>query len=124
MGDRFDLVLEKMAEEVRRVLPAATCAIHHGHNDDFPWWVVARFTDGDKVARSVDVSIECQRRNGALRLRADVACERGYVLSEFPASEYTLAGDEKSAGHWLHERLKQIEEFLLEQVPTITREIT
>ena len=32
MGDRFDLVLEKMAEEVRRVLPAATCAIHHGHN--------------------------------------------------------------------------------------------
>jgi len=123
-GHRFDGVLEKMAQGIRRALPAATCAVHHGRNEDFPWWVVARFTYGEKEAKSVDVSVECQRRNGVLWLRADVARESGYVLSEFPASEQTLARAEESADSWLEERLKQIEEFLLNQVPAITRELT
>jgi len=113
-----------MAESIRRALPAATCAVHHGRNEDFPWWVVARFTHGAQEAKSVDVSIECQRRNGLVWLRADVARETGYVLSESPVTEHTLAGDEESAGCGLEERLKQIEEFLLNQVPTITRELT
>jgi hypothetical protein len=121
---RFDAVLEKVSQGVRLSLPAATCEIHHGQNDDFPWWVAARFTHGEKDAKSVDVSVECQRRDDVVRLRADVARESGYVVSEIPTFERTSARDDESTGSWLEERLKQIEEFLLNQVPTITHELT
>src|SRR5439155_20431372 len=103
--------------------PTVTCAVHHGHNVNFPWWVVARFTHGEPEAKSVDVSIECQRRNGAWQLRADIARARGYVLSEFPPTEHPWTPDEESIGSWLEERLNQIEAFLLEQLPTITQEL-
>jgi hypothetical protein len=71
----------------------------------------------------VDASVECQRRNGVLQLRADIARENGYVLSEFSAVEPAPSQDEQTTDSWFEERLKQIEGFLLQQIPTITREL-
>jgi hypothetical protein len=123
-GQRLELVLQNMAERIRVVYPSVTCAIHHGQNEDFPWWVVARFVYPGAESHSVDVSVECQRRDGVLQLRADIARENGYVLSEFSAVERTRTQDGQATGAWFEERLKQIEEFLLQQIPTIRGELT
>jgi hypothetical protein len=120
---RLELVLQNMAERIRVVCPTVTCAIHHGQNEDFPWWVVARFGYPEAEAKSLDVSVECHRRDGVLQLRADIARENGYVLSEFSAVEPARTQDEQTADAWFEERLKQIEGFLLQQIPTITREL-
>lgn len=121
LGNRLDPVLARMAAQVHEALPEAGYAVHHGGNERFPAWVVARFSNGDKV---VDVSVECQWRDARLEIRVDVARENGFVLQEYSTILAAAPSEETLPGGRLEETLQQVESFLLQQVDGIRQELS
>ncbi|MCI0681891.1 MAG: hypothetical protein L0Y71_07280 [Gemmataceae bacterium] len=107
-------VLQRLAAQVRASVPGVQCRIHHGSNDAFAWWVVARFSN-PKDEHQVDVSVECRTNGPQCLIAADVAREDGTVLHEL-----TKSVESDACGSELHGSTAA---FLFEQVGCIIAEL-
>ena len=85
IAGRVERALKELAAQVQCSVPAVRCTVQHGGNDNFPWWLVARFANGADESKVVDVSIECRGTSQDWTIRADLARENGWVIRESSA---------------------------------------
>lgn len=123
-GQQLDGILDRLTAQVRLRIPALHCRIHHGGNDHFAWWVVARLSNPSDESKIVDVSIECRSAESRWDIGADLAREDGTVLQAWAAEG---AGVERRAGANgvpSADALRSIENFLLRQVECLVGELS
>lgn len=118
VGEELGQALGLVAEQLRSTLPGVTLTSHHGENDHFPWWFVARLSNG---AKAVDVTVECQQRGAIVEVRADISRENGFVLQEAPP---VIVPVEELNNARLAEELKPAQAFLLGHLESFRRELT
>src|SRR4051812_39619032 len=112
-----------MARQLKQSHPSLTCMIHHGRNETFTWWVVARFSYGPGEAQVLDVSVECRRRDSSLQVQADVATESGLVLDEVSLPSASGTETNGAEGTLSGETLERIEHFLKGQVEGMRQQL-
>lgn len=120
---RLDCVLEQLAAAVRQRVPSLRYAVQHGGNESFPWWVVARFTNGTDEAKAVDVSIDCQGTPQGWSIHADVAREDGLVLQELPALTLALPDNGAPQASSTGGVIRQLDDFLVQQADCLAQEL-
>ena len=120
---QLEAVLTRLAEQVRRRVPGIECRIHHGSNDHFPWWVVARFSNPVDDSKIVDISLECRSADPTLAIQADLAREDGTVLQEFLGHDTSPLPVNRANGPAPAEAFQSLESFLLQQVDCLSAEL-
>lgn len=121
---RLDQALEHFAARVREHVPSLHYTIQHGHNDNFPWWLVARFVNGMKTDKAVDVSIDCQGTHQEWSIQADIAHEDGTVLRELAPIQHAPSANGDQEDEQMERTVTQVEAFLIQQIHCVIRELT
>jgi hypothetical protein len=119
----LDSTLAALAEEVRERIPNLQYQSHHGGNESFPWWVVARFSNPADPRKVIDITIECRSLEPELRFEADFAREDGTVLHDF-VSGAACPRSGSGSDPRLEEALQELKAFLREHVECLSKELS
>lgn len=121
--ERLDHVLERFAARVREGVPSVRYSIQHGQNDNFPWWVVARFVNGTSADKVVDVSVDCRATPEGWLIQADIAREDGMVLEDLPPVHYASSANGSREEGQMEDDGNRLEAFLMQHVRRVITEL-
>lgn len=120
---RLEQTLKHLAAEVRHIIPSLRVSIQHGRNDSFPWWTVARFSDGTDGTKVIDVSIDCRATPEGWSIRADIAREDGHVLRESADMQGPRLANGASPAALAEELAAKLDEFLISAAPEMAADL-
>jgi hypothetical protein len=123
-GQQLDAVLDRLTTQVRLRIPDLHCRVHHGANDHYAWWVVARLSNPGDESKIVDISIECRSPESGIDIHVDLAREDGTVLRELPADGLGVPPRTCVNGVLLSDAIRHVEDFLLGQVECLVGELS
>lgn len=122
-AQQLDVILDRLTAQVRLRMPDVQCRIHHGANDHFAWWVVARLSNPNNESKIIDVSIECRSTESGWGARADLAREDGTVLQELPAEGLEALPKPGIDAVLPADAMRRVESFLLGNVECLVAEL-